>query len=275
MLGSIKQKLLRHAVKHPLLRRVLIQRWDLRSQKTGWSRPHPIDRELGIDTSGSLPGYILHAGKTVGDSFEVPYIGSQPSLIRQSLHMVPDLTHATLIDIGCGKGRVLAVASELPFKAVIGIEISDDLVAVARRNAAIIAKSHPDRTPIEVAAESALDWRFPAGDLVIFDYNALGHDITRRFVERLEQMIAEDAGRRIHFIYFNPVHFDVLDNSPAFHRHAVAHLAYAPDELGFGPDRSDTVVIWSDRNSPDPPIAEGLDRKLSVTKENLRAELVA
>jgi hypothetical protein len=40
------------------------------------------------------------------------------------------------------------------------------------------------------------------------------------------------------------VHGDVLDRSPRFARWQAETIPYADDELGFGPDLSDTLVAW-------------------------------
>ena len=39
-----------------------------------------------------------------------------------------------LLDVGCGKGVVLREAAKFPFKRIAGIEISSELVRIARKN---------------------------------------------------------------------------------------------------------------------------------------------
>ena len=47
-----------------------------------------------------------------------------------------------IIDIGCGKGSMLYLFSQYPFKLVGGLEYSGELVAIAERNLAILRKLH-------------------------------------------------------------------------------------------------------------------------------------
>ena len=47
-----------------------------------------------------------------------------------------------IIDIGCGKGRMLYFFSQFPFKYVDGLEYSRELVAAAEGNIAIMRKIH-------------------------------------------------------------------------------------------------------------------------------------
>jgi SAM-dependent methyltransferase len=53
--------------------------------------------------------------------------------IRRLLRLVPaELATTTFVDIGCGKGRALLVASGLPFHRLVGLEIDPSLVDIAR-----------------------------------------------------------------------------------------------------------------------------------------------
>lgn len=40
----------------------------------------------------------------------------------------------TFVDLGAGKGRAMLLASELPFRRIVGVEFSPELCDVARRN---------------------------------------------------------------------------------------------------------------------------------------------
>ena len=49
-------------------------------------------------------------------------------------HLDVDYARFTFIDFGCGKGKVLLLAAELPFQRIIGIEFSPALARVAEEN---------------------------------------------------------------------------------------------------------------------------------------------
>ena len=59
-------------------------------------------------------------------------MGSQPTIIRRALDTLGDIAGYTFIDIGCGKGRPLVVASEYPFARILGCDISAELVKTAK-----------------------------------------------------------------------------------------------------------------------------------------------
>lgn len=45
-----------------------------------------------------------------------------------------------IIDVGCGKGRMLYFFAQFPFRLVDGLEYSGELVAIAQNNFAILRK---------------------------------------------------------------------------------------------------------------------------------------
>jgi SAM-dependent methyltransferase len=226
------------------LRRMAIRYYDKPSAEPGWGRPHPIDLQYRIRTSGFIPGYLLRAGSGSADG-DFIYAGSQPSIVRQALGMAGELEGAVFLDLGCGKGRVLAVASEFPFAEVIGVELSDVVAEQAEANMAVLRRTFPDRCPIRVVAANAADYALPPGRLVIFLYNPFGRALVAKLVERVEAALSR-PGTSITIIYYNPIWAEIFDAAPALARRAAADIAYAPDELGFGPDTSDVVAIWQD-----------------------------
>jgi len=220
----------RHLAGLPLLRRIY----------AGWTRRHPFDLRFGIDTSGSVPAEVCAPG--MGKQIS-PYGGSQPSIIRGVLQSLPDLERYAFVDVGCGKGRPLIVASEFPFKRVRGVELSPALAAIARDNAAAVAGRGVGSVPIEIEVGDATAADPPADCVVYFLYHPFGRDLVHAFVTNVTRHLG--GGLRHGFIvYYNPVHGAVMDESPVLTRWSADVWPYAPDEIGFGPDLSDTVVVW-------------------------------
>lgn len=125
--------------------RQLLERTPLGSRfYKGWSRTHPIDRLYGIDTSGFVSVERLHVDPNLKHHM-LPYAGSRPSIIRRAIASLPELDGYSFVDLGCGKGRPLLVASEFPFRHVVGVELSPDLCDIARKNATSIHRRFPER----------------------------------------------------------------------------------------------------------------------------------
>ena len=263
----VARPLLRTAARVPPLRHALISWYDGRDSGNGWSREHPYDLREGIRTSGSVPGFLIRPGDDI-DRPTTNYGGCQPSVVRHALDRLPDPRRLAFADLGCGKGRVLAVASERPFRAIAGVELSPPLARIAARNAAVVAARHPERTPIAVVTGDATAAALPDGPLAVFMYQPFGADVMARLLARLEA----DPGRELYVIYVNPVHGGLLDRSPALRRRHATTVPCAPEELGFGPDAEDTVVIWQAGGAGPPPSAEA-GRPIVADASGWRAQL--
>ena len=234
-------------------------------------RRHPFDAANGTDTSGFIPADDL-APDAVTAARMNPYVGSQPSIVRASLALLPDHRDYAFVDLGCGKGRPLAVASEFAFRRLIGVEIAPRLAAVARANAAVIASRHPDRTPIEIEVGDATAVEPPAEQVVYFLYHAFPRPVAAALVATLERQIAAGCLRHLFLVSYNPVWGDIMDAWPFLARWAAETFPYAPEEIGYGPDLKDTVVIW--QSVPNRyPARPGAERSIVVTKPLWYAEL--
>lgn len=240
-----RQQVRRHAYAAlwaPPVRSVLVRLPLFRNIYDGWRRQHPFDAQHGIDTSGSVPAEDCAPDAAMAKQIS-PYGGSQPSIVRAGVASLPDHDRFAFVDLGCGKARPLMVASEFPFRRLVGVEISPALADVARRNAAVIARRYPDRTPIEIQVADATAVSPPAERVVYFMYHPFGRGLVSALVDNIERQLGQGL-QHAFFVYYNPVHADVLDRSLRFSRWHATTVPYAPDELGFGPDLSDTLVIW-------------------------------
>jgi SAM-dependent methyltransferase len=231
----------------PLLERVPV----LRRVYDGWAHVHPFDRAHGIEASGFEPTAEFAPGDVPASQVN-PYGGSQPSIIRAVLGSLPDPARYAFVDIGCGKGRPLVVASEFPYLRVVGVELSPRLAQVARANAAAVAERHPDRTRIEVQIGDATAVSPPADQVVYFLYNSFGRQLVKAMVENVERQL-QGGLKHAFFICYNPVFGEVLDQSPHFARWSAQTIPYADEELGYGPDLEDPVVVWQSVPERYPP----------------------
>lgn len=220
---------------------------------------HPFDKKYGITTSGFLPGSVLRLGYPLGKSTaDSAYLGDQPSIIRRALEALSHHEDATFLDVGCGKGRALVVASEFPLRSIIGVEICPELANVAKKNAQVIARNFPRRTPISVVDGNALDYTLPEGNLIIFLYNPFGERMISRLLENIENAVLKNDNS-IWVIYTNPVCGYVFDRSSALSRILSETIPYDRSELGFGPDSSEVVSIWQGTKNAPSEVPESAD----------------
>ena len=155
--------------------------------------------------------------------FHSAYQPTDEAAFREMMTALPfDFREFTFIDIGSGKGRVLLMASEYPFRKIIGLELVPALHSVAQENigAYQAQKDSADgdhscsrtRIPIESLCTDAREFVFPDSPLVIFLFNPLPEAGLRQMLHNLEVSFSHTP-RAIWIVYHNPVLEHVLAES--------------------------------------------------------------
>lgn len=207
----------------------------------------------------------------------VDYVGSQPSIIRRSLLSLPDLSEFVFVDVGCGKGRALAVASEFPFQALIGVEYSESISRLAKCNSEIIAEAFPERKRIEIVTADAS--RFSAREyksVVFFAYNPFKADLVSVWIDTIAARCALDPEFKSFVVYYNPVHYNLFDGSAAFCRYSAEKYWFLQGETGSSPfgNNYDSVIIYQTRGAKSSPPLPGAERFVRITVRDFGAEVL-
>jgi SAM-dependent methyltransferase len=239
---ELARRIIGYCSRTPILRGALVNLHNGLNQGHPWKRRHPFDAAYGIDTSTNLPWWLITSGKP-SDAHTTGYAGCQPSCVREALRTIPELERRTFVDLGCGKGRALVLASEFPFRRIAGVEISREMAAQARRNAAAVQAKHPDRPRIDVAQGDAMLFPFPEGDLVVFLFHPFHRELVSVILARLEDA-ANRTSREIFVVYENPVYSDTIDAAPWLHRWYSKKVPYDADEVEYSLGNGEPVVIW-------------------------------
>jgi hypothetical protein len=239
-------------------------------------RHHPIDRQYGITTSFGVSPRFLTLDDPVLDRANMGYAGSQPSVVRRCFALTSALPDATLIDLGCGRGRVCVIATEFPFRKIIGLELAAPLITTARRNAAHMRSKFPERTPIEIIKGDATQPPLNGHAVVLFLYHSFGVEMVRRLIAHIEDTISSSPQLKVMIIYYNPVHGQVFDDSSAFSRFSAEKLAVEPAErAASSPGRYDeSVVIYQSRSGMRLEPQPGAMRTLAAVKLGVSAEVI-
>jgi SAM-dependent methyltransferase len=92
-----------------------------------------FDWHLGISSEA-----VIDAGQLgLADPDHRGYAPSDYRTFSKVLNAIPVATgYDVFLDLGCGLGRAVVLAAQRPFKRIIGVEISSELVERARRNVA-------------------------------------------------------------------------------------------------------------------------------------------
>jgi predicted RNA methylase len=141
------------------------------------------------------------------------YQTTEPVIFEEAMDYVrnfADLARFTFIDLGSGKGRVLLMAAEYPFRRIVGVELLPELDAVARENTA--------REPrIECVVADARTFTFPDEALVVFMFNPFPPWVLRHVLQRFQQAL-ERSQWPAFVVLHNPIHELAFADAPALKR---------------------------------------------------------
>lgn len=102
-----------------------------------------------------------------------------------------------IIDVGCGKGRMLEFFSALGFCKSDGLEYSPELAEIARKNMKVLG------LPCQVFTGDAAGFDGYDAYNWFYLYNPFSHDIMLRFIGKIQESLQRKP-RRITIIYTNP-----------------------------------------------------------------------
>lgn len=155
--------------------------------------------------------------EAMGDALEdaTHYEPTPVAQFDELLDAVPaPLQTCSFVDVGAGMGRIVLLASLRPFRQVIGVEVSPALCTVARDNIVRWRRSRDELAckDLRIVCRDALDFRFPAGDLIVYLYNPFGESSVQRLAEELAHL---NNGAR-YILYHTPVHRAVFERDARF-----------------------------------------------------------
>jgi SAM-dependent methyltransferase len=151
-----------------------------------------FDRRYGTDTGGSVSTANLGIADDAVRKQAILYLPSPARVTRWMLDTLRlDYSQYSFVDLGCGKGRVLLIASTYSFRRVIGVEISQELSRIARENVARVPAS-VRKSDVEVQTIDAATIRFPPTNLLVHMYHPFGSELTRVVLRRLEESVRLD-----------------------------------------------------------------------------------
>jgi SAM-dependent methyltransferase len=141
--------------------------------------------------------------------FHSPYQPTESALFHEMIAALSaqsglDFSEFTFIDLGSGKGRTLLMASDYPFRHIVGVELLPALNQIAQENLAQYQNPSQKCFALESIVADATDFPFPSQPIVLFLFNPLPEAGLRRVIANLEQSLREHP-RAVYILYHNPL----------------------------------------------------------------------
>ncbi len=135
-----------------------------------------FDLAFGTDTSGWIDVENLDIAQEAMEH-SAAYAPSRARHVRKLLEALRLPPGRVLVDLGCGKGKVLLLAADYEFKRIVGVEISARLCQIARNN--LMLYEHKVRRPlhVEIIQSDASQYAVREDEDVFFLYNPFDYSI--------------------------------------------------------------------------------------------------
>jgi Methyltransferase domain len=108
-----------------------------------------------------------------------------------------------LIDFGSGKGRAFLLASEYPFKRIIGIEFAPELHLAAQQNIQKYSLRHAMCGPVESVCTDFLDFPLPDEPTVFFFFDPCEDAVLIKLLRNIRDSLAQHP-RPAYLVYVGP-----------------------------------------------------------------------
>jgi SAM-dependent methyltransferase len=183
---------------------------------------HPFDERFGVETSGLI--YELPSGHE-HDLHNNGYFAVAPSVFHAIMSAMAerlrlDYRRFCFVDVGSGKGRALLLASDYPFREIIGVELSPELDRVARSNIARYSQAKGSlvaQPPVISMQGDATEFSWPPGPLIVYMWNAFTGPVMERVFRNLESSLKEQP-RELYLVYIHPELESMLAGVPWLNR---------------------------------------------------------
>ena len=165
------------------------------------------DFEHNVDTTWATVSLGTHIREWLCG---VQYQASEPELFGEILSSLPvSVDGFTFIDLGSGKGRTLLMASDYPFRRIVGVELLPELHRTARENLSEYKSETQKCFALESICADATEFPFPADPMVLYLFNPFPESGLKRMIANLEQSRCEHP-RAVYVLYHNPLLEHVL-----------------------------------------------------------------
>jgi SAM-dependent methyltransferase len=162
------------------------------------------DWDYRVNTTSGAVGW---RDRLLGTFYSL-YQPTEPAQFREMIETLQqkrnlNLEEFTFVDLGSGKGRTLLMASEYPFRRIVGVELLPSLHQIAQENLSRYKSDSQRCFVLESVCGDATSFALPAEPLLLYLFNPFQGSGIRRTVENLRNSLKHHP-RPAYVLYHNP-----------------------------------------------------------------------
>jgi hypothetical protein len=219
------------------IRQLLAAMWEFVRESTPEQRRQrygdaDYDWEHRVNTTSAAVGW---RERLLG-TFHSPYQPTESALFHEMLEALRQQIHSdfhdfVFLDLGSGKGRTLLMASDYPFRRIVGVELLPALHQAAQENLSKYRSESQKCFALETICANATVFDLPAEPMVLYLFNPFPEEGLRRMMANLERSMREHP-RAVYVLYHNPLFEHVLSESAGLKKTGGTHqyAIYGPKD---------------------------------------------
>jgi SAM-dependent methyltransferase len=180
------------------------------------TRAAEFDRQFGVETSALVYQTELKSDNP-NQLHAKRYEASDPEYFRKAMEVLPtDFRDFVFIDFGSGKGRALLLATEFPFKRIIGVEFAEELHRIAEDNIQRFRGNMSKCKDVQAICMDALKFPLPEdARLLCYFGDPFDEPLMAEMLMNIQNSLSR-APRDVFIVYYNPRSGHLFDRASDF-----------------------------------------------------------
>ncbi|XKK38597.1 class I SAM-dependent methyltransferase [Nocardiopsis sp. ARC36] len=157
-----------------------------------------FDVRFGVDTDTPVELWDIAGADGAALRYASRYSPTPVRTIRAVIRACPvAYEDVSFVDFGSGKGRVMLVASEFPFRAVHGVEFSAGLCETAEANLRRYRSDDQRCDAFRVHCQDAAEFTLPEDAGVCYFYEPFAPQVAERVMDNIERSLGEHPRKMV------------------------------------------------------------------------------
>jgi 16S rRNA G966 N2-methylase RsmD len=174
------------------------------------------DFRHGTDTLKRIPpDQIQTDSKNKGLSFAYGATRARPFL--QLLDHLGLAKENVFVDFGSGKGRAVMIAAQHGFRKVIGVEFSEPLCQLARKNLESFRRRRKIASEVSIVHSDVVQYAIRPDETIFYFFDPFSASVLKQVINNICQSLVTHP-RRIWILYNSPHQHDVMEQLVVFRR---------------------------------------------------------
>ena len=170
-----------------------------------------FDRAHGVETECVIPPDDLDGSSS--PQFRKGYQATPVLTLQLILNNLPiPYGDFVFVDVGCGMGRAVLLASQFPFKKIVGVECIPQLYRIAKQNVRNFRNGHQQCRDIELVCMDAVEYEVPRQNAVFYLFNPFERPVLEKVLANIGRSL-QDHPRSVLVAYYNAQH-DLAEMAP-------------------------------------------------------------